>query len=80
MPLIPSRAAQACLAVIASQVLAASVMAHGETDWNDFKVDNKNEAVATELAHARQVISDVVMGRRDITEWPDLDCCASAIG
>ena len=52
-------------------LLAPAAFPHGEGDWNDFKVDNKNESVATTLAYARRVISDVVLGRREVTSWPD---------
>lgn len=60
-------------AFLACLVTASGVFAHGEADWNEFKIDNKNKAVAEQLAHAREVISDVVLGRREVTEWPDLE-------
>lgn len=60
-------------AVIAGLLLASVATAHGEGDWNDFKVDNKNEAVAIQLGHVRKIISDIVMARRPVTEWPDLE-------
>ena len=52
-------------------VFIGDAVAHGETDWNDFKIDNKNDSVATSIQHVRQLISDVVLGRREIPEWPD---------
>ncbi|MDX1498498.1 MAG: hypothetical protein R3176_01290 [Woeseiaceae bacterium] len=60
-------------AAVAGLLLATVATAHGEGDWNDFKVDNKNEAVAQQLAHTRKIISDIVLARRPVTEWPDLE-------
>jgi hypothetical protein len=50
---------------------AADVAAHGELDWNDFKIDNKNNSVETSIQHAKQVISDIVLARREVSKWPD---------
>ncbi|MBT8098724.1 MAG: hypothetical protein KJO82_03185, partial [Gammaproteobacteria bacterium] len=61
------------LVMLSALLLTADVMAHGEADWNEFKIDNKNKGVATSLAYAREEISDVVMGRRTVSRWPDLE-------
>lgn len=65
--------ARAVLVLVSGVLLTGNAMAHGETDWDDFKIDNKNQSVATSLAHARGAMSDVVMGRREVTAWPDLE-------
>ena len=49
------------------------VAAHGETDWNDFKIDNKNNLVETNIQHVKRVISDVILGRPATARWPDPD-------
>jgi len=50
---------------------AADVAAHGELDWNDFTIDNKTAAVETSIQRTRKVISDIVLGRREVPKWPD---------
>jgi hypothetical protein len=57
--------------VVLSSAFLSDVHAHGESDWNDFKIDNKGDSVATTLQHVRTVISDVILGRRAVSRWPD---------
>jgi len=46
-------------------------LAHGEGDWNDFMIDNKIDTVATTIQYVRKQIADIVLGRKNITSWPD---------
>lgn len=62
---------QAVLLAVFSLAFLGDVSAHGESDWNDFKVDNKNNSVEAHIQHVRQLISDIVLGRREISRWPD---------
>lgn len=45
--------------------------AHGELVWNDFTIDNKNDSIVASIQHIRKTISDVVLARRDVPDWPD---------
>jgi hypothetical protein len=47
------------------------VIAHGEGDWNDFMIDNKNDLVETTLEYVRKQIADIVLARKKVTTWPD---------
>lgn len=54
-------------------VIAGQASAHGEADWNDFKIDNKNEQVELGVQQVRDQIADVVLGRRQVQGWPDAE-------
>lgn len=45
--------------------------AHGEGPWNSFMIDNKNEQVEQSIEQVKQVIGDIALERREVTEWPD---------
>jgi hypothetical protein len=44
---------------------------HGEGNWNDFMINNKNNQVATALENLKGVIADITLERRPVTSWPD---------
>jgi hypothetical protein len=56
---------------MASLFLIADAAAHGDLDWNDFTIDNKNNSVEVSLQKVKQVIGDVVLARREVSKWPD---------
>ena len=52
-------------------ILPVTSYAHGEGPWNSFMIDNKNEQVEQSIEQVKQVIGDIALERRDVTEWPD---------
>lgn len=58
---------------IVSLVFAGDVLAHGDMDWNDFTIDNKNNSVEVSLQQVRKLIGDLVLDRRPVPTWPDPD-------
>jgi hypothetical protein len=47
------------------------VLAHGELVWNDFTIDNKNDSIIAIISQVRKEISDIILVRREVREWPD---------
>ena len=50
---------------------AADIAAHGDQDWNEFTIDNKNDQVEQKIQQVKNLVADVVLQRRNVTEWPD---------
>ena len=50
---------------------SANVLAHGELVWNDFTIDNKNDSITAAIGQVRKEIADIILGRREVKEWPD---------
>lgn len=49
----------------------AEVGAHGDQDWNEFTIDNKNDQVDRAIEQLKNAIADVILERRKISAWPD---------
>jgi hypothetical protein len=56
---------------ISGFIFLTNTFAHGDMDWNDFIIDNKNDLVIVNIKHVKKVISDVVLARRAVPRWPD---------
>ena len=52
-------------------IFFSNAIAHGELIWNDFTIDNKNNSIAATISQVRKEISDIVLARREVREWPD---------
>ena len=52
-------------------ILPVTSNAHGEGPWNSFMIDNKNDQVEQSIEQVKQVIGDIALERREVTEWPD---------
>lgn len=59
------------LLFISGFIFLTNTFAHGDMDWNDFTIDNKNDLVVVNIQHVKKIISDVVLARRAVTRWPD---------
>jgi hypothetical protein len=59
------------LILISGLIFLTNAFAHGDMDWNDFTIDNKNDLVVVNIQHVKKVISNVVLARRAVTRWPD---------
>lgn len=61
-----------CLLIVLSFIFSIPIaMSHGELIWNDFTIDNKNNSIVATIGQVRKTISDVVLARREVKEWPD---------